>query len=344
MADQQPRASGSTPLPSEGADFGGSLGAGGRGFFDGLTLGLDKPVGAAMSAAEDALTRGQNWFDSYKDHRANLAAQDQYDEAHHAMARHAGQAIGTIVGIGVTDGMSAGPEVSARIAPLAPKMVDPTVKSLVRVLRPWGAAAFAGAGVSVGTQGVSDAASGHLSDLPTYIASAAGGAAGGIGTLARSPAIGASADAAVSEATHSALTGQPLRLSQMENNALMGGYAGLLGHIMGTNWSNSLSPKQKGELGENMAEAYSDILGDKHLGSQQKVQLSEGYTRADHVTDNGPVEAKFGYSADLSKRQRQARSELSNYTIDHFLPPDVGRITGGLLALANSPAKTHGAP
>ncbi len=309
-----------------------SLGAGWRGATDAATLGLADNATAAIDATA-AMARGRNWFDRYKSDRTQQTAQNQYDAQHHALAQHLGQAIGTVVGIAATDGLTAAPAASARIA-----FSTPTLGAdLVRLVRPWGAAAGVGAGVDVAGQGLSDAAKGQLSSPQTYLSDAAGGAVGGMATLARSPAAGAAADAVVNGLTHSALTGEPVPVGDMEKNALAGAYVGLLGHAAGSQWADNLDWRDKGDLGEYMAKRTSDILGDgirPDLNPRYKV--SGGTTVADHVTDRGPVEAKFGDSARLSKRQREASKELPVYDIYHFLPEDVGRITGGLLALANA--------
>jgi hypothetical protein len=313
-------------------DLEGDLAAGWNGGVDAATLGLADPVGAASAATYDAL-RGRDWFNSYKDVRAQQTARDRYDAAHHALARNAGQAIGTIVDMAATDGLTAAP-VGARIAFTKP-VLEPTVASMVRYLRPWGAAAGVGAGASLAGQGVSDMASGHLSSPQTYAADAIGGAAGGMATLQRGPTAGAAADSLASGAARSALTGQPMDLDEMERNALGGSYLGVLGHVAATKAADNLPWTKKGKLGEFMAERTSNILGDQiDREHPKRFNVSGGKTVADHVTDQGAVEAKFGWSAKLSKRQNEAFRELPDYHVYHFLPEDVGRITGGLLALA----------
>jgi hypothetical protein len=317
-------------------DLEGDLGAGWNAGVNTATLGLADKVGAASAATLSAL-RGQDWYNRYKDVRDQQTARDQFDASHHAFARRVGQAVGTIAGIAATDGLTAAPAASARIAFTAPEL-EPTVASMIRYLRPWGAAAGVGAGAGVVGQGAADAASGHISDPQTYASDALGGAAGGIGTLARSPALGAAADAVVNGAAHSALTGQPISPIDMAENALAGGYLGLLGHVAGTQWADNLDWREKGRLGEFMAKRTSNILGDD-VAKGLRFDVSGGKTLSDHVADGAPVEAKFGYKARLSKRQNEAFNELPDYRVYHFLPPDVGRITGGLLAMAN--AQSH---
>lgn len=319
-------------------DWEGSVAAASRGGLDAATLGLADQASAATDATL-AMMRGQDWYNKYKSDRAQQTAQTQYDAQHHAFAQRTGQLIGTVIGMAVTDGMTA-PQ-ATRIAFTAPKLEA----SVVRALRPWAAAGGVGAGASVGGQGLSDFASGHVSSPQTYLSDAAGGAVGGVATLARSPAAGAAAQALVSGATQSALTGQPMQFDDIEKNALAGAYLGVLGHGLGKDWSNSLDWRTKGQLGEDMAKATSSILGDEiQTGKIRSVKVSGGRTIPDHVTNQGPVEAKFGYKAELSRRQKEAFNELPDYSVYHFLPDDVGRITGGLLALANAQSSGRNKP
>ncbi len=320
---------------SDWDDVEGALGAGWRGGLDAATLGLANKATAASSATWDAI-QGKNWLQSYDGVRTNQQAQDGYDAVHHPIARQVGGALGTVAGLLATDGMTAGPVASARIASLAPRMLAPTAESAVRVLRPWAAAAGVGATTSVAGQGYLDALSGHFSSPQTYLANAAGGAVGGVATLARSPAAGAAADAAISGLTHAALTGQPVQVDDMEKSALLGSYIGLLGHVSGTTWADDLDWRDKGKLGDFLAERQSNILGDDVLGRQKYFKTSGGKTRVDHVTDKGKVEAKFGYSAALSDRQTEAFNQFPDYFVYHYLPDDVGKITGGLLAIGST--------
>jgi hypothetical protein len=72
-------------------------------------------------------------------------------------------------------------------------------------------------------------------------------------------------------------------------------------------------------------------------GRYAGIKVSGGRTIPDLVTDRGAVEAKFGRSAKLSDRQKEAFNELSDYHVHHFLPQDIGRGAGGLLAIGVQP-------
>jgi hypothetical protein len=318
-----------------------------RGALDSATLGLaDKGVAAAQATLDTA--GGRDWGRSYDATRAQQTAEDQFEQAHFPAYRQSGEVAGAIAPLLLTDGLTAMPS-AARIAFTAPKLA-PDLASAVRFARPWAAVAGAGAGVSVAGQGVSDAASGHLSSPQTYAADMAGGAAAGLATLARSPTAGAAAGAGASALTYSALTGQPIDWGDTAKNAVAGSTIGLLGHFVGTQASNSLAWRDKGQFGEWLARQTSNILGDditpppENSSRYAGIDVSGGKTIPDLVTDQGPVEAKFGRSARLSKRQGEAFNELDNYHVYHFLPEDIGRITGGLLAIGAQPQMSQPAP
>jgi hypothetical protein len=106
-----------------------------------------------------------------------------------------------------------------------------------------------------------------------------------------------------------------------------------------------LPPYQKGLVGEDLSRIKTVLLGDWPLKGQRRVNLSEGFTRVDVPTARGLLrEAKFGPSADLSHRQRQAVKELApKYRVDWWLKEHVGRPVGAAAAatgwLAADPPK-----
>lgn len=111
------------------------------------------------------------------------------------------------------------------------------------------------------------------------------------------------------------------------------------GFAAGRGFSNALSPAMKGNLGEMLSAGKSLLSGDLPMfkpGSlsldRQPIQLLNGRrTIPDHVQRSGRVvEAKFGFSAGLTRNQRQAQRELGPmYRVDRWTPDHIGYAAGG---------------
>ena len=298
---------------------------------DTLTFGLANKAGAAVQATWDAL-HGKDWGAGYNAARAEQAAEDQYDQQHHPFMRRLGQGSGLLMTIGAADLPAAASLGAKRIAPLI-SFGDHSLSAVTRALRPVAAAAATGSGLSVAGQLASDTVTGRPSSPQTYLADAAGGGANALATLAHSPVAGAAADSFVNEGVRSLLTGQPFEFGDAAKGAVLGGLLGGVGFGSGKDWSDGLNNRQKGQLGELMADVHLNLLGDGVDQTANKAfPVSGGKTIADHVTLAGdPAEAKFGTSARLTPRQTEANAQLPGYQIFHYVPPDVGKLTGGLL-------------
>lgn len=331
--------------PEEQAEIDRQLQALGRGLLDSASLGLADPGVAATKAAVDAAF-GADFWGSYHAARTQQRALDQYEQTHYPAYRNVGEAAGAIAPLLLSDGLTLAPT-AGRIGFTAPRAADAVGLAMKRI-RPYGYAGAAGALASVAGQGVLDAAKDDVSSPETYASDALGGAVGGMATLKRSVAAGAAAGAAVAGGAYSALTGQPFDYAAAAKDANGANLVGLGGYFAGRTLSNGLHFQTKGKLGDWMAGTTSEILGEKvrplEEGRQRHhgVKVSGGQTIPDHMISedprfekDSPLEAKFGWDAKLSKRQTEANNELPNYVVRHFLPPDVGRITGGLLAIAN---------
>lgn len=112
------------------------------------------------------------------------------------------------------------------------------------------------------------------------------------------------------------------------------------GFLAGRAFSNGLSAAMKGNLGEALSVGKSLLSGDSPAfkpGSlsldREPIQLLNGRrTIPDHVQRSGRVvEAKFGYSAGLTRNQRQAQRELgAMYRVDRWTPDHIGYAAGAL--------------
>lgn len=110
---------------------------------------------------------------------------------------------------------------------------------------------------------------------------------------------------------------------------------------------NRLPPYQKGLVGEDLSRVKTVLQGDWPLKGQRPVKLSEGLTRVDVPTLRGKLrEAKFGPSAHLLPRQRQAVVELApRYRVDWWRKEHIGRPAGAAAAgtgwVAADPNESH---
>lgn len=310
-----------------------------HGFSDGATFGAGDQLSALAYAG---LPGDGHWSDRYKEQKAVLKAQDAYDQAHYPKRRAAGQVAGAVVTAVTPFGLEAGALKAASYFPKAARFVKGAtatkrITPLARSLRDharWSAiAAGAGGGMGVAGQAVSDVASQRKSSLRSYAASAVGGAADSVGTVYLGPARGGALGGAVGAAADDTFNGRMPSLARMSEGAATGSVVGKATGALGTfavhtlPGLNNVKGLRKGTVGDALSEMRSRLEGEGVFRTQRPVKLTKSYTRADHLTKTGrPVEAKFGFEAQLSPAQTLAWEELPNYRIDHFLPEDIGKL------------------
>ena len=326
-------------------EAGRQVAAGVNGAGDALTMGLgDKYV--AWRLAGMGIGRGANIFDRYTSIRAAQEARDHYDAEHYGAARRIGGAVGVAGSIAVTGGFGAGAG-AARIAPHVPRLVGAGVRGAARRLAPQVAAATGGAISSVAGQSASDAATRRVSSPQAYVASAAGGGAGGVAALHGGPRSAAATESIIDEVVHSALTAEPISVEDIERGMVGGVYAGRLGEVEGIARADALpsgfNKHDKGltkeKLGEFLSDTKTRLYGLDRPKKQVYRPVSGGKTKVDQETSLGElVEVKFGNRARLSTRQKEAVKELPDYTVDHWLPRDIGQALGGFFALIGGQA------
>jgi len=323
--------------------------AGINGGADAATLGLADKYQAADYAWK-GLGEGDNLVDRYRSIRARQEAQDRYEAEHYATARTVGGVAGTIAAIAATGGLGA--EVSAaRLAPQASRAAGLGVRALRLRYGPVAAAGGAGSSASVIGQGLSDLASGRLSDVKTYAGAAVGGGVGGATTLYGGPRVGAIAESVATASARSASTGEPVSLRDIEDGVVAGVYFGRLGELGGINWADHLPSGfnkrdkrfSREKLGELMSELKSDTQGELTFDRQRRRPVEGGYTVVDQLTDlDTLIESKFGKSATLSNRQKAARRRYGDqYRVDHWLPADFGKLVGGTFGLTGGQAASR---
>lgn len=289
---------------------------------DAFTFGLGDRAYAGVRAIADA-ARGEDLPRSYARHYAGTQALDGYDATHHPIARTMGQLAGTGAQIALTGGGEGLIAAGGRISQVAP-----------RLARESAALVAGGALAGVGGQALSDVLEGRTGTAGDYGGAALGGSAGILAMrLSRArTTYGGAAAGAVTSATQDILNGRPVSLDGARQTAAIGGGIGGLGSVAGRAWSKGLSNAEKGDLGEALSRLRTAARGDRTLpGGKSRAYLNSGrYTYPDQRTQGGElVESKFGVSARLSPRQREAyRQPLSGYRVDGFVPSDIGMAFG----------------
>jgi len=187
---------------------------------------------------------------------------------------------------------------------------------------------------------LSDAANGHLSSPGDYAGSAIGGIAGAATALRLGPARAGAVDGAVSSAAQDFFNGRPVSVSQAADSALLGNVLGGTAGAAGRAWSNGLSKTEKGVLGERLGQARAAINGEQRVSSPKERANVDGldkpwtnqkgsYWYPDGVDGLTAYEDKFGTNAALSPNQTRAQQNMGqNFRLNHFLPADIGRMTG----------------
>lgn len=298
--------------------------AGAHGAQDALTFGLGDHLYAGARALDDA-AHGADLRSAYGSRMGAERSRDQYDAAHYGTARTVGQVVGTgvqIAALGPMEGLVAG---GARIA-----QATPLIAREVAMLSGVGGAA------GVGGQVVSDVARRRAGSFGDYVGAGIGGALGALVSRGgRAGYAGAVGGAATSVAQDLANLRAP-SLNRAREAASVGGAFGVAGGLAGRAWSDALPNAAKEELGEAFSRLRTWARGDETAaGPKSREYLDRGgWTVPDQRSYRGSlprdiVESKFGRSAVLSKRQRQAYEQpLPNYRVDHTLPRDIGVALG----------------
>ncbi len=210
---------------------------------------------------------------------------------------------------------------------------------------------IAGAGglAGLGSQTVTDFATGHRSTPGDTAGSVVGGMAGAAALPFLGPSRAGAVDGAVTSATQDLLNGRPISVPQTVQSALTGGLLARVTGSAGRKWSNGLSTTNKGRLGETLGAARSEFNAKpRWQGPKVRAPLNPKQTtplkgkQTYWVPDglDGPLptkpgddwpnlfEDKFGYQADTSANQKIAQTNFGDkFRLNHFTPSDVGMIT-----------------
>jgi hypothetical protein len=174
----------------------------------------------------------------------------------------------------------------------------------------------------------SDILSGQDSTWQNDLGAGVGGVAGA-GALVFGAKPASAVNGAVTSAMQDFLNGRQISLDHARENAAVGGVLGGLAGMAGERWSEGLTRKEKGNLGEFLGDMRSTVNGLRREGGSKTADKLEGTGKwwfPDGRSGDVRFEDKFGPSASLSKNQKLAQAALGgNFWINHFLPEDIGK-------------------
>jgi len=278
-----------------------------------------------LAAAGDALLQPgglAGWRQRYDADLAQEQARNGYDASHRQVARTMGFGGGTVLGLAVMGPMEGALAAVPRLSGAAAL----TGREAAGILGAGGAA-------GLGMQTLSDMAGGRRWSLGDNLGAVVGGAAGAA-ALPLGPARAGAIDGSVTSAAQDLFNRRPMSEERAGESALVGNLFGGFAGIAGRAWSNSLSPKAKGLLGEVLGDARSTINGQRRArGPKTRDYPQEGnakdYWYPDGRSGQLRFEDKFGVDPRLSRNQKFARGVLgSNFQLNSFVPADVGKIAG----------------
>ncbi len=304
--------------------------AGLKGVQHALTLGYDDHMIAGIEALRDLAIRGQaRYGEAYAAQKALANRVADRHPVSSSVGETSGLALAlTIGGPGVA--LSKAPSAASRAAS---RTVSRTaeVPRLQTKPREYATVAVAGGGANAGMQALTDIATGRPVSAKNATGAAVGGSVGTLATFAAGPRIGGALEGAVTPTVQALLSGRHLSADEVRNGILLGEKSAGLAAKRGAEIANSLTPRQKGNLGELMSSAKTLARLDVPVRHNKPLALAGGgRTIIDHAGLFGDiVEAKFGELARLSRRQRQAQTEHGDrYRVDRWRADDVGKVAG----------------
>lgn len=284
---------------------------------------------SALSAAKTAWDWGQSPIEAFHWQLEAERGQDRYDEAVHPTARTIGKVAGTAAQLAVPGTALAKVAGASRMAEAAPVLFK-EARNVAAI----------GAVAGTGMQGLDDALHLRRSSPADYAGSAFGGGVGALTALYGGPGYVGGATGGATSLAQDMFNGRLRSASEARSAIDRAADATAFGNLFSVPigmhvaakshqlpWRNNGDAPNKGALGEWLSMQRTRLRGQRVVGEQVAIPVSGGNTIVDHLSDWGPVEAKFGNSPRLRPRQKQAYRELENYRVDHFMPNDLGAAT-----------------
>lgn len=312
-----------------------------KGYQNALFFGQDDKL---IALTQTALGQGRG--NNALERLANNLALQQIRSAQQAKDHPIATSVGANAGIGTTLAVGAPLAIGRTVAnsglktaarSRAPITSTPRLSTKpVEYATTAGAAGVANAAVEIGGSKISQR---HAT--PGDIAGATvGGAAGALMTFPAGPRVGAAAEGAITPIAQDLLNGESLSATKVRDRMIAGSIAANKTELGSLQKIDTLTSKQKGDLGEALSLAKTLARLQIPAGLGKKIDLKGGgYTIADHLTRAGDiVEAKFGEYARLTKQQKRAQIEYGpdKYRHDRWRKEDVGKISGYAAGVTSS--------
>lgn len=343
--------------PGFWSEIGNQVRAAGEGALDTTTFGLDDQVAAGARAVGDWF-HGRPIGAAYRRRIAEQHQRDADDMRRYGTARTVGTVAATALELltpGGTLGAAARLAGKAKYLKQASKLADaitdvgqtvaPVTKRIKQVTamgrKEAAVAMTAGGGLSgVLGQGISDIAHRRLSSGRDYAGAFAGGTVESLALLKGRPRFAAGLGGATGSITQDLLNGRVPSISDAAKAAQASHAVAHVAGAVAAGRAARASIKTKEALGETGSKLRT--LANLDWTTSTKKQryaldaipgrFSPGYTLPDQYTAARKlIESKFGNSARLTYRQRQAQELLGpQFRVDHFGPADVGSLTGFL--------------
>lgn len=313
---RRPSMAGPTPRSTVGSFF--------DGLQDNLTLGGGDQLKAVVGALYDAY-KGKPGMAAYWRRINAEHQQDRLDLERHPTARNWGKGAGTALQFIASGPLGSAVRGGARMAEATP--------AALRELR---ALTGAGAVGGVATRATMDRLNHRQSTLAGLAASGIGGALDALllrgGRPGQAGAVSSAATSVAEDAFDGRVPSAQRAFEAAGQGSLLGAGAGAVGRKFANDLPSNATQAflSKENLGEWGSILRTLARGDRTI-SRAKIREflpDGGFTRPDQRTLlDELVEAKFGWKARLSRRQKQAHQSFgSRYRVDHWLPDDVGSL------------------
>jgi hypothetical protein len=311
-----------------------------RGAANVMTLGGADRFAAGANALIQAAS-GADLGESFRSNFRSEQARGRLDAAQRPVARGVGNAGGAVMGVAAT--AAAAPAVG--VATAVPRLAGAAALTGREIAAIVGGGGVAGLGVQIGT----DTLQGRTSTAADSVGAAIGGAVGAA-ALPAGPVRAGAFGAAATTTAQDYLNGRTPSSENAGQAAVLGGAFGGFSDGFAQRWSNGLSTKGKGNLGDLLGITRSKLNGeprplvgywprngDEVLDAEdwtpitkKRDYLNEERTRywyPDGVSENLiRFEDKFGFDVRLTPNQILAQELLGDkFILYHTVPPDVGK-------------------
>lgn len=316
-----------------------------RGAANVMTLGIADHVAAGANAAFQA-ANGVDLVESFHSNLRDERARGRLDAVQRPVARGVGNAGGAVMGVAATAAVA--PAVG--VATAAPRLAGAAALTGREIAAIIGGGGVAGLGVQIGT----DTLQGRPSTAADSVGAAIGGAVGAA-ALPAGPVRAGAFGAAATTMAQDYLNGRTPSSDDAAQAAFLGGVFAGFADGAAQRWSNGLSTKGKGDLGDLLGITRSKLNGeprplvgywprngDEVVDAENWIPITKKrdyineertlYWYPDGVSENLiRFEDKFGFDARLTPNQIIAQKVIGDrFILYHTVPPDVGKAASAI--------------